>query len=108
MRRELREELGLGEFRLGPLLWRREHTFTWNERRIRQREQFYLVETPRFTPKMSDPVEAKTVDRFAWWALAELATTTETLTPLELAKLLKNYLQHGAPADPDTVERVID
>ena len=29
LRRELHEELGMTHFEMGPLLWRRQHTFDW-------------------------------------------------------------------------------
>jgi 8-oxo-dGTP pyrophosphatase MutT (NUDIX family) len=35
LRRELREERGLANLVLGPILWRRRHTFDWGGRRIR-------------------------------------------------------------------------
>ncbi|HMJ03966.1 MAG TPA: NUDIX domain-containing protein, partial [Conexibacter sp.] len=72
LRRELREEVGLERFVLGPLVWRRQHTFNWLGRRIHQREQYYVVQTERFTPRMSDPIEAKTIDQLRWWTAAEL------------------------------------
>jgi 8-oxo-dGTP pyrophosphatase MutT (NUDIX family) len=34
LRRELREEVGLERFALGPLVWRRQHTYAWLGRRI--------------------------------------------------------------------------
>src|SRR5205809_467428 len=54
LRRELREELGLEHFAIGSLLWRRQHTFNWAEKRIRQREQYHIVHVTRFEPRMSD------------------------------------------------------
>ena len=32
LRRELKEELGLERFEVGPLVWRRQHTFNWGGR----------------------------------------------------------------------------
>ena len=48
LRRELAEEVGLDEFELGPLLWRREHEFdlAWSKYRG-QRERCYLVRVAR-------------------------------------------------------------
>ena len=36
LRRELREEVGLESFELGPVVWRRHHTFSWAQRRLSQ------------------------------------------------------------------------
>ena len=72
LRRELNEELGLTEFEIGPLLWQRQHSFDWDQRRICQREDYYLVHSQRFEPIISDPVEATLLQAFRWWRLAEL------------------------------------
>jgi ADP-ribose pyrophosphatase YjhB (NUDIX family) len=37
LKRELREELGLNEYVIGPLVWRRQHTFSWAGKRFCQR-----------------------------------------------------------------------
>src|SRR4051812_19917223 len=58
LRRELQEELGLTQYRAGPLLWRRHHLFTWNGRRISQDEEYFAVHADHFEPAMSDEVEA--------------------------------------------------
>ncbi len=58
LRRELKEELGLEAFDIGPLLWRRQHTFNWGEKRYCQREEYRAVHVPRFAPVMSDAIEA--------------------------------------------------
>jgi 8-oxo-dGTP pyrophosphatase MutT (NUDIX family) len=67
LRRELNEELGLDAFAMGPLVWRREHTCDWNDRRVCQREHCHIVEVERFEPCMSDRTEARSLDRFLWW-----------------------------------------
>ena len=108
LRRELREELGLTEFTLGPLVWRRQHTFNWAGRRILQRERYHVVEIEKFEATMNDPIEAKTIDLFRWWPVAELSTTAEKLTPLSLARIMTSYLRDGAPAGPLEVEVLVD
>lgn len=50
LRRELREELGLADFELGPLLWSREAWFRLEIGHCGQRENVYLVRTPAFEP----------------------------------------------------------
>ena len=108
LRRELREELGLEDFTVGPLVWRRQHTFTWGEKRIRQRERYHVVHVEPFVPRMSDAVEAAVLDCFRWWPAAELALAGERLTPLALAQIVARYLAHGAPAEPPEVEVLVD
>ena len=108
LRRELREELGIEAFDVGPLVWRRQHTFNWDGRRICQREQYHVVHVPRFEPHMSDAVEARVLDRFHWWHADELAEARERLTPLSLAQIVRRYLDDGAPAEISDVEVLVD
>ena len=108
LQRELREELGLVEFEIGPLVWRRHHTFNWDGRRIAQSEEYYIVRTQRFDPEMSDDVEARVLHSFRWWPAGALATSEETLTPLSLAKIVADYLRDGPPPGPLDVERLVD
>ncbi len=108
LRRELREELGLVELELGPLVWRRQHTFDWDGKRIRQSERYHVVHVQRFEPRMSDAAEARTLERFRWWPARELARADEPLTPRSLATIVSSYLTHGAPAGPLEVEVLED
>jgi 8-oxo-dGTP pyrophosphatase MutT (NUDIX family) len=108
LRRELAEELGLAELRIGPLVWRRQHTYDWGGKRIRQREEYRVVHVPRFEPRMSDARESQSLDRFRWWPVAELASATERLTPLSLPDIIARYLVHGAPREPLEVEVLVD
>src|SRR6267142_451307 len=50
LRRELREELDLTDFEAGPVLWRRQHTFNWQGKRLCQREVYHAVHTHYFEP----------------------------------------------------------
>jgi 8-oxo-dGTP pyrophosphatase MutT (NUDIX family) len=108
LRRELREELGLEEFDVGPLVWRRQHTFNWLDKRICQNEEYYVVHVSRFEPTMMDPTEAKVLDRFRWWSVTELTNSTEQLTPLSLSQIVASYLERGTPQGPLEVEVLVD
>ena len=108
LRRELREELGLVDFTPGPLLWRRQHTFNWRDRRLRQRERIYAVHTEAFAPAMNDDVEREVFVEFSWRAIADLAAMPERLTPLHLAQIAASYVAHGPPAEPPAWEVVED
>jgi hypothetical protein len=90
------------------LVWRQQHTFSWAGKRICQREQYYIVHTTRFDPRMSDAIEAKVLDRFHWWSLTELARATERVTPLSLAQIVARYLAKGPPREPLDVEVLVD
>jgi len=108
LRRELREELSLGGFVMGPLVWRRQHTFNWAGRRICQREQYHMVQVDRFEPHMADRAEAQALDRFRWWPASQLAHSSERLTPLSLAQIVARYLTDGPPQEPLEVEVLVD
>lgn len=103
-RRELLEELGLTRFELGPLVWRRKHTFDWDGRRICQSERYHVVHVERFEPRMSDPTEARLLQEFRWWHVSELPHVAEPLTPLSLSTIVSEYLAHGPPRGPLEVE----
>jgi 8-oxo-dGTP pyrophosphatase MutT (NUDIX family) len=108
LRRELREELGLDRFVVGPLVWQRQHTFNWAGKRVCQNEQYYIVLANRFEPEMSDTSESKILDRFHWWPLDELPQSSERLTPLSLVEIVTRYLAHGAPQEPLEIEILVD
>jgi 8-oxo-dGTP pyrophosphatase MutT (NUDIX family) len=108
LRRELREELGLEDFTVGPLVWRRQHTFNWAGRRIRQRERYLVVEVEKFVPQMLDPIESKVIDCLRWWSAPELSSTRECLTPLSLAEIVARYIRDGAPREPLDIEVLVD
>ncbi|MBC8115964.1 MAG: NUDIX domain-containing protein [Candidatus Saccharimonas sp.] len=108
LRRELKEELGLEHFLLGPLVWRRQHTWDWAGKRICQREEYHVVHVARFEPVMSDSIEIQILDRFRWWPVAELAHATERLTPLSLAEIVARYLAQGPPQEPLEIEVRVD
>jgi 8-oxo-dGTP pyrophosphatase MutT (NUDIX family) len=108
LRRELWEEVGLEHFVIGPLVWRRQHTFDWAGKRILQREEYYVVHVPRFEPRVSDELEMHTIVAFRWWPVAALAQATERLTPLSLADIVARYLAYGPPQEILTVEVLVD
>jgi 8-oxo-dGTP pyrophosphatase MutT (NUDIX family) len=98
LQRELCEELGLADAQIGPLLLRRDHTFDWLGRRIRQRERLYAVHTQRFVPVVGDELEAKVIAELRWWPLPTLASFPGDLTPRSLHALIERYLEHGPSA----------
>jgi 8-oxo-dGTP pyrophosphatase MutT (NUDIX family) len=106
--RELREEVGLQEFDVGPLVWRRQHTFNWAGKRICQVERYYIVHVSHFEPTMADPTEAQVLDQFRWWKVEELSDATEQLTPSSLSQIVTRYLDHGPPQEPPEIEVLVD
>jgi 8-oxo-dGTP pyrophosphatase MutT (NUDIX family) len=108
LKRELREELGLDDFVLGPLVWRRQHTFDWGDKRISQRERYHVIHVERFEPRLSDAVEMHVFEEFRWWRVADLAQAPERLTPPSLAEIVARYMTEGPPRELPAVEVIVD
>lgn len=100
LRRELDEELGLPRLDLGPVIWRRDHDLTWQGRRFRQSESYFVAHVPRFQPVMRDANEAANLMEFRWWPQDALRATPEALTPARTASIIADYLQDGPPPEP--------
>lgn len=107
LRRELTEELGLTPPEIGPLLWRREHQLTYEGRYWRQSEDYFVIHTQRFRPRMQDAEEAARTHEFRWWSLEEMRASGIEFTPLGIADIVENYLKNGPPTQPPELELVI-
>jgi TDG/mug DNA glycosylase family protein len=80
--RELREEVGLTEFELGPLLFEREHHFPIDGH-SGQRNRYYLVRVPRFeVEQLGEGEEAR------WFTVAELHALPDP--PRDIEELLSS------------------
>ena len=58
LKRELREELGLDEYLIGPLVWRRQHTFSWGANASVSASSttlFKLIALSRKCPTLTSP-----------------------------------------------------
>lgn len=101
LRRELREEVGLHGFELGPLLWTREHWHVDPRRFGGQRERCYLVRAdpfeiaPTFT---TEQLIAEGVHEARWFTLAELDGVRTG--PRRLRELARDLLEYGPPREP--------
>ncbi len=90
LRRELREEIGLHEFELGPRVFERTHVIPWNERLVGQHESFYVVRVERHDVAPTVDLAAENVVEHRWWTLAELEATGERIAPDELPALVRS------------------
>ena len=71
LRRELREELGLRDFELGPLLWTREQWFLDEPGHCGQRENVYLVRVAPFEPVPDEDPTVEDIRELGWFTAAE-------------------------------------
>ncbi|MEZ0068612.1 ADP-ribose pyrophosphatase YjhB (NUDIX family) [Streptacidiphilus sp. MAP12-20] len=100
--REIAEETGIRDARLGPLLATRATEFEFDGRSYAQDEWYYLARTETVETDTSGQteLELRTTDALRWWTLQELRETEETIYPNALAKLLAQVLREGPPARP--------
>jgi double-stranded uracil-DNA glycosylase len=100
VRRELREEIGLEDATVGPVLWTREQRFVWH-RVVHQTERYYLVraEANELTPELGVETE-EGMHEYRWWAPDELQSSEVARWPTRLAELLDDLLEHGPPSRP--------
>jgi double-stranded uracil-DNA glycosylase len=87
LRRELREELGLEAFDLGPLLWRRESWFRDEPGYCGQRENVYLVRVEAFEPVPQLDLEAEGCHEVRWLRADEVGALPTR--PGDLAERLR-------------------
>ncbi|GCD42702.1 DNA mismatch repair protein MutT [Streptomyces paromomycinus] len=101
-RRELAEETGITDVRLGPLLWKRRCAFPFDGRRWEQDEWYYLARTDRTATEMSGQtdLERRSVSGLRWWTLEDLSASHETVYPTGFVELLRRLLDEGPPDAP--------
>lgn len=98
--RELHEELGLHEAEPGPLLATRTKDHEVGGRPVRQVELYYLVRTRTENVRPEAATQTDNIQAWRWWSLPELRETDQTVYPVELASLIKDFLTSGEPSDP--------
>jgi 8-oxo-dGTP pyrophosphatase MutT (NUDIX family) len=100
--REVREEVGLTDLILGPLIWTRRESFRFLDEDVDQSEQIFMARVADFDPvaHQHSVIEAKYVTDMRWWSLAELETADEQVYPRRLAEFYARLLAEGPPASP--------
>lgn len=99
-RREVREETGIDDVRVGPILWYGEQVLNVDGEPILFKETFVLahVETTKTTSAGWTNEEKAAITQMKWWTINELVTTTEAIRPQALASLLRPILAGQYPA----------
>jgi TDG/mug DNA glycosylase family protein len=87
--RELREEIGLDSFELGPLLWEHVGQFPWYRRLYRQSNTTYLVRVDEHEPAPTIDLTEEGVVDVRWWTPAELAASDEQFAPADLPERVR-------------------
>jgi 8-oxo-dGTP diphosphatase len=101
IRRELKEEVGLVDVELGPVIWERTHVFSFAEF-SGQHERFFLVRTTTSEIEPSFSKQELLAERLTgsrWWTLQEIREAhDERFAPRRLAFFLESLLEHGPPS----------
>jgi len=92
LRRELREEIGLHEFELGPLLYEHLGEFPWGKTLYRQQNRTYLVRVDDHEPSASIDLTQEGVVGVRWWTLDELERSDERFAPPDLRERVRTIL----------------
>jgi len=97
-RRELREETGLTDVRLGQWVWTRRHAYSWDGRWCDQYERFFVATTDE------DQIRPVTRDDYVvghkWWGASELKTSGDDFVPRRLIALVGPILTGQYPSNP--------
>jgi TDG/mug DNA glycosylase family protein len=88
--RELREEIGLHEFELGPVLFEHVGDFPWDRRLVRQVNKTYLVRVSEHEPRATVDLAAEGVVDVRWWSRSELEATDAQFAPSDLLERVRN------------------
>ncbi|MGW2229215.1 NUDIX hydrolase [Streptomyces formicae] len=107
--RELREETGVTDVELGPVLWQRVCSFPFDGRRWDQDEWYFLARTSQTAtaPEGLTELERRSVAGARWWSCRELTEARETVYPTRLAELLRRLLDEGPPKRPEILDTEI-
>ena len=88
--RELREEIGLHEFDVGPPLFEHEGEFPWARELFRQSNKTYLVRVREHEPRATIDLAAEGVVDIRWWSRSELETADAQFAPPDLPERVRN------------------
>jgi 8-oxo-dGTP pyrophosphatase MutT (NUDIX family) len=101
--RELWEETAYKATRLGPCVWRRSHTFTFQGAWYTQHERFFLVPLVRavdISYEHWEEIERDVMVEHRWWTAEEICASREVFAPRDLGRLLHDLIRDGAPREP--------
>ncbi|MBX3490442.1 NUDIX domain-containing protein [Parvibaculum sp.] len=105
-RRELAEETGLTDARLGPNVWYTEHVLTvGGEKRLLQ-EHFFIAHTGKSELATAGwtGLERAVIRDMRWWALPDLMASEDIFFPSSLRRHLPALLESGSPSGVIRIE----
>ena len=104
-RRELLEETGLTDVRLGPPVWTTEHILRINGEERLLVETFIVAWTGITALNRSGwtDLERAVIHDMNWWTVEELRSTSETIFPTSLPQHIPALARGDIPASPFAV-----
>jgi ADP-ribose pyrophosphatase YjhB (NUDIX family) len=99
-RRELAEETGWTDVRLGREVYERTHTMEYADAIVRQHERFFLARVGAACRGLGQVAAMHASDGIAawrWWTLAEMESTQEVIWPAGLADLIRRVIRPDRP-----------
>jgi 8-oxo-dGTP pyrophosphatase MutT (NUDIX family) len=99
--REVREETGIADFVLGPVVWVREGVMRMPEPML-FKERYILARCDggELSREGWNAMEREFIEDIRWWSHAELTTTSERVFPPVLIERLPDLVAGRLPAEP--------
>lgn len=99
--REIREETGILDFTLGPVVWLRQGVMRLPEPTLLV-EQYILARCGAAEPVRDgwEALERELIDDIRWWTRDELALTSDRVFPPALADRLTGLIAGELPSEP--------
>jgi 8-oxo-dGTP pyrophosphatase MutT (NUDIX family) len=101
-RRELAEETGITDARLGPVVWYGEPVITISGEPHQFRESFFVAHcgSEALSNAGWTELEKSVIREMRWWAPQDLRGARETIFPREIADLLPDVMAGRYPPTP--------
>jgi 8-oxo-dGTP pyrophosphatase MutT (NUDIX family) len=106
--RELREEVGRDDLPIGPCIWRRTVTFTWERWRIHQEERTFLVASATAFDAVTAHPDGEPITGSSWFAVPHIRELPEIVYPVGLAEHVEELFLHGVPNEPIDLGDVVE
>ncbi len=105
--REIREETGLSNITLGPVVWNDDVVIVVDGEPVFFREQYIVAWTAEtnLTFEGWTELEREVIKDMRWWTVAEIAAATEQVYPEVLAQWLPDILARKYPAEVREIPR---
>ena len=105
--RELHEETGITDARIGPWVWSSDRVLQFDDgRSMRFRERYFLVEARSEFADISNlfGIEADWIRGYRWWSADEIAASDDTFSPGHIACLLGDIREGRIPETPICID----